>query len=125
MIYIYFFIKSLLNLSRNSVRFENSSGNQFSGTYLSTLPHKSGISRFSDPFTTSRSYLKISQFSGFLDHLPIFISLLKLKNPGYFYHLFLRVFTVFEGEGRPHFRLGLENFRSVPVVFANGMQSLP
>ena len=30
MIDIYFFIKSLINLSRNSVRFENSSGNWFS-----------------------------------------------------------------------------------------------
>ena len=30
MIYIYFFIKSLINLSRNSVRFENSSGNRLS-----------------------------------------------------------------------------------------------
>ena len=30
MIYIYFFIKSLINLSRNSVRFENSPGNWLS-----------------------------------------------------------------------------------------------
>ena len=30
MIYIYFFIKSLINLSRNSVRFENSFGNRLS-----------------------------------------------------------------------------------------------
>ena len=30
MIYIYFFITSLINLSRNSVRFENSSGNRLS-----------------------------------------------------------------------------------------------
>ena len=30
MIYIYFFINSLINLSRNSVRFENSSGNWLS-----------------------------------------------------------------------------------------------
>ena len=29
-IYIYFFIKSLINLSKNSVRFENSSGNRLS-----------------------------------------------------------------------------------------------
>ena len=39
MIYIYFFIKSLIYLSRNSVRFENSPGNQLSDEFCEILSH--------------------------------------------------------------------------------------
>ena len=48
-------------------------------SYLSTLPHKSGISRFSDPFTTFRSYLKNKPILTLFGLFPDFCFLAKIK----------------------------------------------
>ena len=65
--------------------------------YLSTLPLKSGISRFSDHFMTSRSYFKDKPILTLFGPSPDFYFIAKIKkNRGDFYHLFLRVFTVFK-----------------------------
>ena len=64
--------------------------------YLSILPHKSGISRFSDHFLISRSYFKYKPTLTLFGPSPDFYVHHLMKNRGDFYHLFLRVFTVFQ-----------------------------
>ena len=65
-------------------------------------------------------FQKISQLSRFLDHLLNSIFIPKLKNQDNLYHLILSVFTVFQGEGRPHFSLNsriFDQFRKfLPMV---------
>ena len=75
-------------------------------TYLSTLPHKLGISRFSDHFTTSQSYFKNKPILTLFGPSPdfYFIAEIKKKSRRFLSFVSSRVYS-FQGEGRPHFRL--------------------